>query len=283
MLTTAGSTLVAVAIRSCGSTSSVAVKSIIEPASARQSRSRHFWFLKRRTPGMARRRGVPSFTRRRPVPMLSRRLVAAGHAPRPTRCVVRQLRHRAKCSTSWKPTRSSSAPAASARAVDRVRREHQAGVRAAFSLSGSRSQGTVYKNRVQVRRRRGGAECTTTTCVVRAHRENPVAQATKVDRVLVQPMVSGLGEVLVGYRVDPDVATGDARAGGHIRWRSIATQLRLAPGRISAEAQAMIGEVAALKALAGYRGKPAGDLDALAKALVALSQLCRGRPGRRGS
>ena len=35
----------------------------------------------------------------------------------------------------------------------------------------------------------------------------------------------------------------------------------------------MIGEVAALKALAGYRGKPAGDLDALAQALVALSQL----------
>ena len=35
----------------------------------------------------------------------------------------------------------------------------------------------------------------------------------------------------------------------------------------------MIGEVAALKALAGYRGRPAGDLDALADALVALSQL----------
>ena len=35
----------------------------------------------------------------------------------------------------------------------------------------------------------------------------------------------------------------------------------------------MIAEVASLKALAGYRGKPAGDLDALAKALVALSQL----------
>ena len=48
--------------------------------------------------------------------------------------------------------------------------------------------------------------------------------------------------------------------------------LRLAPVDL-AEAQAMIGDVAALKALAGYRGKPAGDLDALAKALVALSQL----------
>jgi hypothetical protein len=35
----------------------------------------------------------------------------------------------------------------------------------------------------------------------------------------------------------------------------------------------MVGGVAALKALAGYRGRPAGDLDALANALVALSQL----------
>ena len=48
--------------------------------------------------------------------------------------------------------------------------------------------------------------------------------------------------------------------------------LRLAPVDL-AEAQAMIGEVAALKALGGYRGKPAGDLNALAEALVALSQL----------
>ena len=57
-------------------------------------------------------------------------------------------------------------------------------------------------------------------------------------------------------------------------------KLRLAPID-PAEAKAMIGEVAALKALAGYRGKPMGDLDALADALVALSQLaiCR-RSGR---
>jgi hypothetical protein len=48
--------------------------------------------------------------------------------------------------------------------------------------------------------------------------------------------------------------------------------LRLAPVDL-AEAKAMIGEVAALKALAGYRGRPAGDLDALAQALVALSRL----------
>ncbi len=100
-----------------------------------------------------------------------------------------------------------------------------------------------------------------------------IREATKVDRVLVQPMLSGLGEVLIGYRLDADVGPLVMLAAGGIlaeihRDRS----LRLAPVDL-AEAQAMIGEVAALKALAGYRGKPMGDLDALANALVALSQL----------
>ena len=35
----------------------------------------------------------------------------------------------------------------------------------------------------------------------------------------------------------------------------------------------MIAEVKAFAMLKGFRGKPAGDLDALAKAIVALSQL----------
>ena len=97
--------------------------------------------------------------------------------------------------------------------------------------------------------------------------------ATKVDRVLVQPMTAGLGEVLIGYRVDSDVGPLVMLAAGGIlaeihRDRS----LRLAPIDLD-EAKAMIGEVASLEALAGYRGRPAGDLDAVARALVALSQL----------
>jgi succinyl-CoA synthetase beta subunit len=35
----------------------------------------------------------------------------------------------------------------------------------------------------------------------------------------------------------------------------------------------MIAEVRGLAALAGFRGRPAGDLDALAQAIVALSRL----------
>jgi acyl-CoA synthetase (NDP forming) len=100
-----------------------------------------------------------------------------------------------------------------------------------------------------------------------------ICQATHADRVLVQPMLSGLGEVLIGYRLDSDVGPLVMLAAGGIlaeihRDRS----LRLAPVDL-AEARAMIAEVAALKALAGYRGRPKGDLGALAQALVSLSQL----------
>ena len=47
--------------------------------------------------------------------------------------------------------------------------------------------------------------------------------------------------------------------------------LRLAPVD-RGEAQAMIAEVKALKALAGYRGRPKGDIGALADAIVAISR-----------
>jgi acyl-CoA synthetase (NDP forming) len=100
-----------------------------------------------------------------------------------------------------------------------------------------------------------------------------IQRTTGVDRALVQPMVTGVGEVLIGYRVDADVGPLVMLAAGGIfaeihRDRS----LRLAPVDLT-EAHAMIGEVAALKALTGFRGRPAGDLDALAQALVSLSQL----------
>ena len=100
-----------------------------------------------------------------------------------------------------------------------------------------------------------------------------IQKSTAADRILVQPMVAGLAEVLIGYRIDSDVGPVVMLAAGGIlaeihRDRS----LRLAPIDLM-EARAMIGEVAALKALAGYRARPAGDLDALAAALVALSRL----------
>ena len=99
------------------------------------------------------------------------------------------------------------------------------------------------------------------------------APGTRVDRVLVQPMVSGLGEVLIGYGVDVDVGPIIMVAAGGLLAEIYGDRsLRLAPVDL-ATAHEMIAEVRALAALAGYRGQPAGDLAALAQAIVALSGL----------
>jgi acyl-CoA synthetase (NDP forming) len=109
---------------------------------------------------------------------------------------------------------------------------------------------------------------------IRTMRET-VQQRTGVtpDRVLVAPMISGIGEALIGYRVDREAGPLIMVAAGGVyteiyRDRS----LRLAPVDLPT-AYAMIAEVKAFATLKGFRGKPAGDLDALAKAIVALSQL----------
>jgi succinyl-CoA synthetase beta subunit len=95
----------------------------------------------------------------------------------------------------------------------------------------------------------------------------------RVARVLVQAMVAGLGEALVGYRVDRDVGPlVMVAAGGLFTEIARDRSLRLAPVDL-AEAQEMIAEVRGLASLAGYRGRPKGDLDALALAIVALSRL----------
>jgi acetate---CoA ligase (ADP-forming) len=95
----------------------------------------------------------------------------------------------------------------------------------------------------------------------------------QVRRVLVQPMVAGIGEVLIGYRVDADVGPLVLVAAGGVyteiyRDRS----LRLAPVDTDL-ARDMIAEVRGLTLLSGYRGKAAGDIAALAQALAALSRL----------
>jgi len=104
-------------------------------------------------------------------------------------------------------------------------------------------------------------------------RANVAAHGHDIARVLVQPMISGVGEVLIGYRVDPDVGPLLMVAmGGTFTEIYRDRSLRLAPVDL-ATAREMIAEVRGLATLKGFRGKPAGDLDALAQAIVALSQL----------
>ncbi|WP_454628510.1 acetate--CoA ligase family protein [Bradyrhizobium cenepequi] len=91
--------------------------------------------------------------------------------------------------------------------------------------------------------------------------------------VLVQPMTSGLGEVLLGYRRDPDAGPIVLLAAGGIyteiyRDRSI----RLAPVEL-AGAREMIEELSISRIFRGFRNRPIGDLEALARAIVAFSKL----------
>lgn len=116
------------------------------------------------------------------------------------------------------------------------------------------------------------AELAAAMATLRRNLDDKAPQAT-CDEVLVQPMQKGLGEVLVGYRVDADAGPIIMLAAGGI-WAEIAKDrsIRLAPVTVET-AREMISEVNALKPLTGLRGKARGDLDALARTVSALSQL----------
>lgn len=95
----------------------------------------------------------------------------------------------------------------------------------------------------------------------------------KLDGVLVQRMEKGIAEVIVGFRRDRDagplvmVGVGGILAelgGGHA--------LRLAPVSLDTACE-MINEVKAFDVLRGYRNKPKGDLEALARVVQAMSNL----------
>ncbi|OWW22750.1 6-carboxyhexanoate--CoA ligase [Noviherbaspirillum denitrificans] len=96
---------------------------------------------------------------------------------------------------------------------------------------------------------------------------------TVVRQVLVQAMSKGLGEVLVGFRRDADVGPVVMLAAGGVLTEIYRDRaLRLAPVTVEV-AREMVKEVRALEALAGYRGRQEGDLEAVAQAVAAFSQL----------
>jgi acyl-CoA synthetase (NDP forming) len=98
---------------------------------------------------------------------------------------------------------------------------------------------------------------------------------TRIYKVLVQPMIAGIGEALIGYRIDPNAGPlVMVAAGGVFTELSRDRSLRLAPVDL-ATAHDMIGEVRGLGVLSGFRGKAKGDREALAEAIVALSSLAR--------
>ncbi|HEY4252746.1 MAG TPA: acetate--CoA ligase family protein [Roseomonas sp.] len=103
--------------------------------------------------------------------------------------------------------------------------------------------------------------------------------AARVDGVLVAPMHRGLQEVILGYREDPEVGPIIMLGiGGVMAELKRSYSVRLAPVDPD-EARAMIAELPELRLIQGFRGLPKGDVDALARAVRALSLLAT-LPGR---
>jgi len=94
----------------------------------------------------------------------------------------------------------------------------------------------------------------------------------KIEGVVASSMQTGLGEAILGYRLDPQVGPLVlVGAGGTLAevYRDFA--LRLAPVKL-AEAREMVAEVRGFAPLRGYRNLPRGDLEALAQAVASFSR-----------
>lgn len=116
----------------------------------------------------------------------------------------------------------------------------------------------------------GEAAAAARRLLARARAARPDA---RIDGVVAASMQRGLGEAILGYRLDPQagplVLVG---AGGTLAEIYCDAALRPAPVTLN-EAREMIGEVRGFAPLAGYRNAPRGDLEALAQAVVAFSRL----------
>ncbi len=95
----------------------------------------------------------------------------------------------------------------------------------------------------------------------------------RIDGIVVQEQIKGLGEAIVGFRRDPRVGPLVAVGVGGILAEVYGdVAVRPAPVDI-ATARAMVAEVKGFAPLRGFRGLPEGDLDALAAIVVAVSNL----------
>jgi acyl-CoA synthetase (NDP forming) len=96
--------------------------------------------------------------------------------------------------------------------------------------------------------------------------------ATPLSGLLVSPMQRGVGEVLLGFRRDPQAGPVMVLGAGGVLAELLPPPVIRAAPLSRAEAEAMVA-AAPLAQLRGFRGRPAGDLAALADAIVAFSRI----------
>jgi len=90
--------------------------------------------------------------------------------------------------------------------------------------------------------------------------------------LLVAPMQPGVGEALLGFRRDPQAGPVVVLGAGGVLAELMPPPV-LRPAPLGAEAAAEMVAAAPLGHLRGFRGRPAGDLAALARAAAAFSRL----------
>ena len=107
--------------------------------------------------------------------------------------------------------------------------------------------------------------------------EEAAATATRLaalsDRVLVEQMVvDGVAEILVGITVDPQFGQVLVLGAGGVYTEYLHDSTTVLPPFTSDAIRAAIARLQVLRLLQGFRGKPAGDLDALVAAVLAVAR-----------
>jgi len=99
------------------------------------------------------------------------------------------------------------------------------------------------------------------------------APDARLEGILVEPMVSAVAEVLLGYRLDAEAGPVVVLGMGGVT-TEIYEDAAVRPAPVDeAQARAMIADVKGLAVIRGYRNLPEGDVAALAAAVSALSRL----------
>ena len=106
--------------------------------------------------------------------------------------------------------------------------------------------------------------------MTRAQQAKPGAD---IEGMLVQPMVQGVAEVILGMSRDPQLGPVVLLGTGGIFVEILRDAVLRFPPLSLQECRAMIDGLRGKKLLEGARGNPPGDVDALAKAIHALARL----------
>ncbi len=102
----------------------------------------------------------------------------------------------------------------------------------------------------------------------------------RLEGVLVSPMVTGGVEMILGVRRDPTFGPVVTCGLGGVFVETLRDAAFRAAPFDDAEAHRMVRELRGYPLLAGARGRPPGDVDALAAALAALSRFAAAHGGR---